>query len=63
MPLVYVGTNACAAIAKVHVLYDYNCISYLRYPFFKKGEHNRLRWMLWNYVEDEVEEEDSDEAD
>jgi hypothetical protein len=63
MPWVYVGTNACAEIAKGHVLYDYNSSSYLRYQFFKEGEHERLRWMLWNYVEEEVEEEDGDEAD
>jgi hypothetical protein len=27
---------------------------------FRKGEHKRLKWMLWNYEEEEGDEEEDE---
>jgi hypothetical protein len=53
-------TNEVAEVAKPHMLYNGNYCPFVRYQMFADGEHDRLRWMLWNYVKEETEEEDSD---
>jgi hypothetical protein len=52
------GTNAAVEIAKRHVEYNNHTFPYMRYQMFRKGEHKRLQWLLWNYEEEGEEEED-----
>jgi hypothetical protein len=54
------ATNATAEIAKGHVDCNNNYTPYLRYQMFRKGEHKRLKWMLWNYEEEEGDEEENE---